>query len=1193
MATTLTISDIFDLPADVPACIVKIQDFDDPETLRQNVRDYVISDTVGQEMERLVERIVHSAVRQESGTGHYLHGSFGSGKSHFMAILGLVLQNNAAVWEKEHPAVQRIHDKHGQWLAQNPVLVIPVYMLGQDSLQNAVYNAANARLAALGKSPAAFSDAGEVIENFRKDAASYGDVVYQRFEEATGIDREMFDELARGSQDERDDLARDILEYRNPSAAERKQLYPDKFSDGIAMLTRHAKELGYAAVVFMIDELILYLTQKPGREYIREFNDLVALTDNSALDRRVPVWVLVAQQRNIAETVPEDSSEQHIRETMEHHKDRFPETTQLADTELVPIIEERVLRTQPGRRKELEHLLDDLLEALPAERRDTLMHDLSQEDFRRVYPFHPALIRTLIDVSNRLSRERTSIRLLYEMLIRRHPDLPAGSLVPYASLFDVVFQPDTVYSGSRAEELDAVRETYFERLQPVIDEAYDGEPAKAERARVLVKTILLAGLSRTMRDDITVDRLIHLNHEDLSGRTPVGSQQLVAGMLADLSNRTELIHFHPNPTNPGGATVHIDTASGVQLADVLKRVTVTDWQRIERFQELMRDQLGRPTIRNEEFVDYKHDWRGNAWPATVRFANVAELTSSAVRLDEGDEFSLYIDYPFDVSEAYSRADDRKAVERFRERLPRLPIGFWLPAEFTRDDQRDLDEYAKMEEIERRQEEYLAEYGRTQRDEILTKIAGQKRTKASTLRTRLEQLYKGAGANVTFLDPAITPSLDTTDLKKALERIGDAVLERKYPHHPHFPSMLQQRTLRRLLDEFLVPAAAGSGAVERNADLDGLLQRLGEPLQLAVRGAETWRLQPRSMYLNKLFELAEGTRVRTDDIAQGLREAFGFNQDLVDTFLLYLIKGQGYRALRDDRPVADVDYGRLSGLVLERGERLAPHQWSQVKVLARNTWDLTPAMEDLTVTAQDRLWNQLSVRADNVRLQLVEIRKELTNFLNLVEVPPESSDRLAVVNAAFSLNSIAQEREVDAHEGLQKLLAWQPDGERVTREQATNQIAQVNATKEALARLEAGTVERIKTLTAQENEEAVGHLQILREVLAEPQEKKELLSNIRSWQQKANEVIDRALSASTTSASTTGDGKYTTATTTTTPAPQVRDGFEVRVQEATVEIGGEAQELDRGTVERAVGELLQGVDVSSKKRANVTLHIVVE
>jgi hypothetical protein len=125
--------------------------------------------------------------------------------------------------------------------------------------------------------------------------------------------------MAAGQQEQRDGLAREILTFRDPGRAERAQLYPDKFSDGMAALTRHAQAHGFAGTVFLIDELILYLTGKAGREYLDEFNDLVALADNSALDRAVPLWVIVAKQRNIADTVPDDTSQQHVHDAMEHH----------------------------------------------------------------------------------------------------------------------------------------------------------------------------------------------------------------------------------------------------------------------------------------------------------------------------------------------------------------------------------------------------------------------------------------------------------------------------------------------------------------------------------------------------------------------------------------------------------------------------------------------------------------------------------------------------------------------------------------------------------------------------------------------------------------------------------------------------------------------------------------------------------
>jgi len=637
-------------------------------------------------------------VRHEAGEGHYLHGSFGSGKSHFMAILGLILENNPAVWTKDHPAIQAIQERHGAWLAEHPVLVVPVYMLGQTtSLQMACYNAANARLAHLALPPCEFSDADKVIASFRADAERYGDVVYERFQEVTGISRGRFDRMAAGGQEGRDELARQILAYRDPSRTERAQLYPDKFSDGMAALTRHAQAHGYVGVVFLIDELILYLTGKSGREYLDEFNDLVALADNSALDRDVPLWVVVAKQRNIAETVPDDSSQQHIFEAMEHHKDRFPETTELADNELVPIVQERVLRVRTGMEEQLREGVAETLDDLDEDVRATLLHDLTPGDFYRVYPFHPALIRTLVDVIARLSRERTAIRLLYELLIERHADLVIGSLVPHASLFDVVFLPRGVASSSRNQELEAVHQTYYERLSPLIDEAY-GQSEQARRAHLAVKTALLCGLSKTMRDAVTVERILHLNYQDLRGRTPFGSYQAIAHILSDLDNRSELVRFTPNVTNPALGVVTITLASGAQLSDVLKRVQVNWRQRLEAFTGLMHDLLDKP-IQSGEVPHYERVWRGSRRRGRVRFANVAELLLNEMVVANGDEFTLFVDYPFDADVAHSRADDRKVIDRARDRLQPCPVGFWLPAEFTPDDLRDLEEYARMVEIE--------------------------------------------------------------------------------------------------------------------------------------------------------------------------------------------------------------------------------------------------------------------------------------------------------------------------------------------------------------------------------------------------------------------------------------------------------------------------------------------------------------
>ena len=1180
--TELTIRDVFDLPTTIPRCIVKIVDFDDQQTLQENIRDYVITDAVAEEMQRLVDRMVTSCKRLEAGEGHYLHGSFGSGKSHFMAILGLILENNPAIWAKDHPAIHAIQKAHGDWLAEHRILVVPVYMLGQaTNFQTACYNAVNQRLQQLEVPLCEFSDADNVIASFRLDEERYGDVVYQRFQEATGLSRKRFDKMAASDRQERDELARQILSYELPTRTERAQLYPEKFSDGMAALTRHAQVHGFAGIVFLVDELILYLTGKAGREYLDEFNDLVALADNSALDRTVPLWVIVAKQRNIVDTVPEDTGQQHIFDAMEHHKDRFPETTELADTELVPIVEERVLRPREGMDRPLQKAFEDTLASLSEDVRTTLLHDLTPDDFRRVYPFHPALIRTLIDVSARLSRERAAIRVLYELLIERHPDLPVGSLVPYATLFDVVFLPQGITGGSSNEELETVRHTYYQHLAPLIQQGYE-ESEQAQRAQLIVKTVMLASLSKTLREAITVERILHLNYQDLRGRTPFGSYQAIAGILADLDNRSELVHFIPNPTNPALGVVSITLASGAQLSDVLKRVQVNWRQRLEAFTGLMKDLLGKP-IQNSEIPNYERVWRGSCRRGRVRFANVAELSTNDMIVANADEFTLFIDYPFNADVAHSRADDQKVVDRATDRLPQVPVGFWLPAEFTADDLRDLEEYAMMIEVESNPGQYLGEYGRTQRQELETTLAGQRRTKARALLERLLEAYKGLGTSVRFLDPAITTSLDAETLGAALDRVADAVCDRLYPHHPRFSTEANQRALRRLLEDFLVPAALGDGSVPRSPDLDGWLTRLGEPLELAEQGAQNWTMRPQSRYLGKLEELAVGKRIQADEISRGLTEAFGFNRDLCDTFLLYLIRGRGYRALRNDQPIAEVDYGDLARLVLERGERLQAHEWAQVKELIQNTWGVRPPAAELTVAAQDQLWRQLNAASRNTREDLDDIDRRLTDVLAKVEVPAEESPRLAVVKAASAFNSLAMREDIDSFDGLRALLGWKPDQPAVDRQAAAAQIGRRQRTKSTLVSdLQTDTLDRIGTLAQGKNAEARSAWETVRGFLAQTEEEADLSSHVVSWMKQANEIIDNALRPS---AGSPEPGREP-------PTVTGREGPELHIESIRVEVDGQAFELASPEVEALVREALLKADtLSVGERSEIVIRVV--
>lgn len=61
---------------------------------------------------------IRSAVDSLSSKACYLHGSFGSGKSHYMAVLHLLLQHNPDVRSLEH--LDKVCAKH-EWRVRRPL----------------------------------------------------------------------------------------------------------------------------------------------------------------------------------------------------------------------------------------------------------------------------------------------------------------------------------------------------------------------------------------------------------------------------------------------------------------------------------------------------------------------------------------------------------------------------------------------------------------------------------------------------------------------------------------------------------------------------------------------------------------------------------------------------------------------------------------------------------------------------------------------------------------------------------------------------------------------------------------------------------------------------------------------------------------------------------------------------------------
>ncbi len=78
---------------------------------------------------------IRSAIEAANSKACYLHGSFGSGKSHFMAVLHLLLQHNSAV--RSIPELAKVCDNN-QWVENKKFLLVPYHMIGARSMESAI-----------------------------------------------------------------------------------------------------------------------------------------------------------------------------------------------------------------------------------------------------------------------------------------------------------------------------------------------------------------------------------------------------------------------------------------------------------------------------------------------------------------------------------------------------------------------------------------------------------------------------------------------------------------------------------------------------------------------------------------------------------------------------------------------------------------------------------------------------------------------------------------------------------------------------------------------------------------------------------------------------------------------------------------------------------------------------------------------
>lgn len=883
---TTLIKDLIDIPEAIQQgdFVLRLaEDIKRPEVVLDN---YVVTPELAKCFDSALT-FIRSSLQNRTSKATFLHGSFGSGKSHFMAVLHLILQGNPTA--RGIPELAHVVQKHNEWLAGKKFLLVPYHMIGSHDMESGVlgnYVEFMRSLRPDAPTPPVYVSTA-IIEQVQAERANYGDeLFFKRLNEGQSSsggwgeleaewDAESF-ELAAAAPPDSEEHLRLVSALLKTVASSHAEVVSHRggnfvrFDKGLSLISQHAKTLGYDALILFLDELILWLaTQSPDLSFVkREAAKLTNLVEAQSADRPIPLISFVARQRDLRDLVGDHvpgAEKLGFSDSLDWQQGRF-DTITLEDRNLPAIAEKRVLKLRNSSAKgELDAAFEQT-----ARMKDNVMSILltregDRQMFRQVYPFSPALVQTLIAVSSVLQRERTALKVMLKLLVDHRETLKLGELIPVGDLFDVVAHGDEAFSQEMAIHFDNAKRLYHQKLLPVIEKQHDmrledletlpyDDPKRAafRNDDRLIKTLLLSALVPEVESlrGLTAEKLAALNHGTIKSPIPgKESAEVLRRCKTWAASVGEIrVGEEVNPT----ITVQL---SGVDTESIIEQARREDNQgnRIRRVRQMLFEQLG---IQGEGEFEQFHEfwWRNTKRNCKVLFKNIRELPPSSLENSDND-WKLIIDFPFDEP-GHGPRDDLSKIQQFLHDQPEGGKTIcWVPSFFSAEAQKDLGMLVILEHI--LTGERFGQYSNHLSPQDQQSAKSMLESQRSQLRQRvqnhldaaygLESMMQGSVDTTHDLDlaehyvslwPGFVPRPPVApNLTGAMQHLLSQALEHEFPAAPAFETEIKSNTLKKVFEQILPATQTTDGRLAIDKAMRPIVRQIAVPLMLGEMGVD--------------------------------------------------------------------------------------------------------------------------------------------------------------------------------------------------------------------------------------------------------------------------------------------------------------------------------------------------------------------
>jgi len=455
---------IFDPSKPIDRRIEKVITYDttDADLLRQEIQEYVVTESIEQNLDRLLNLLDEGMSADEiQEVGVWLSGFYGSGKSSFTKYVGFALGQRYEIdgtpflnWLQNQCTSQALRARLATVAKKHPVTVIMV-----DLAASALTGASQEKI-----SNTLYYTVMQWAGYSRDKKIAYLEFMLERDGKMKDFEKRIM-ELTKGKS--WSDIKNQPLVVKAYASRLASEFYPDIWQDSKTfnevqveeaekeddrvreMLDLIHRRSGKQNVIFIVDEVGQYIAQR---------DDLILNLDGLAKNfknlSRGHAWIIATAQQTLTEDDPRAALNTA---KLFKLKDRFPVSIDLEARDIREICYRRLL----GKSKEGEATLRNMFDQYgPQLRHNTQLKntryykaDLTKDVFSQFYPFLPHHFDILFDLLGKLAKTsggiglRSAIKVIQDVLIDQSKLRPGAKLLadePVGALATTVIFYDTL-----------------------------------------------------------------------------------------------------------------------------------------------------------------------------------------------------------------------------------------------------------------------------------------------------------------------------------------------------------------------------------------------------------------------------------------------------------------------------------------------------------------------------------------------------------------------------------------------------------------------------------------------------------------------------------------------------------------------------------------------------------------------------